>query len=99
MQTGQHLPSSDSFYHLSGEAIDGKICQGTAYFVARHLNQRRWQQASTQTLRVYCLGKWYAAPSSNSEDEQPTIIVDARQAIALSRLIHGSAQALDMYIQ
>jgi NADH:ubiquinone oxidoreductase subunit F (NADH-binding) len=99
MQTEQHLSSIDSFYHLSGETIDGKVCQGMACFVARHLNQQRWQQASTQNPRVYCLGKCYAAPSSSSEDQQPTIRVDARQAIVLSQLIRGGAQTLDRYIQ
>ena len=56
-------PDIDSFYHLSGCDLTGKACQGTACFVARHLNPQRWKQATTQEPRVYCLGQCFVAPS------------------------------------
>ena len=61
-------PNIDSFYHLSGCDLSGKACQGTACFVARHLNPQRWKRATAQEPRVYCLGKCFIAPSIYNED-------------------------------
>lgn len=79
----------ESFYHLSNCSLSGRVCQGTACFVARHLNPERWQQAKAQAPRVYCLGKCYAAPAAASGSEAPHIEVCARQGIVLDRIARG----------
>lgn len=87
----------ESFYHLPQESVAGTSCQGMACFAARHLNARRWQQAASQTPRVYCLGKCYAAPASSADDERPKIYVRSREAIVLDRLVRGGARTLKEY--
>jgi len=90
-------PHIRSFYHLAGNGIERKACQGTACFVARHLNPSRWHKALSQDARVYCLGKCYSAPASASETSRPRIESHARETITLSRMIHGGARSLAIY--
>lgn len=87
----------DSFYHLSETGVAEKSCCGTACFVARHLNPDLWQRASSQTERVYCLGKCYAAPASGNGRSIPFIESRCKQPIILRRLIEGGAQSLAEY--
>ena len=86
-----------SFYHLNGVDLSKALCQGTACFVARHLNPARWCEAAAQSPRVYCLGKCYGAPSSAVDESRPRIEVRSRSAIVLERIVAGGARALDEY--
>ena len=55
-------PDVESFYHLAHGGYEGKACQGTACFAARHFNPARWDEAMRNDPRVYCLGECFAAP-------------------------------------
>jgi NADH:ubiquinone oxidoreductase subunit F (NADH-binding) len=90
-------PDIDSFYHLSGCNLSGKACQGTACFVARHLNPQRWKQATTQEPRVYCLGQCFVAPSINEGDARPHMEVRSRHGVVLGRLTRGEVRSLQAY--
>ncbi|MBI5406667.1 MAG: NADH-quinone oxidoreductase subunit D [Nitrospirae bacterium] len=72
-------------------------CQGMACFVARGLNPDRWQRASSQSPRVYHLGKCYAGPSSATEDVRPGIEVHSSEAIVLANMAQGGARTLEAY--
>jgi NADH:ubiquinone oxidoreductase subunit F (NADH-binding) len=87
-----------SFYHLA-QSPDEKLCQGTACFVARHLNPQRWAAAAAQSPRLYCLGKCYMAPASGSEEKRPAIEVRASEGIVLSRIVNGGARSLPAYVR
>jgi NADH:ubiquinone oxidoreductase subunit F (NADH-binding) len=92
-------PDIESFYHLSGCDLSGKACQGTACFVARHLNPQRWEQATNQQPRVYCLGQCFVAPSLYNDNggARPHIGVHSRHGIVLERLASGGARSLQAY--
>ncbi len=87
----------DSFYHLRGVDLGEAVCQGTACFVARHLNPERWSKSLGGKDKVYCLGKCYAAPAIGSGDERPRIEVRAPEAIILGNVITGGARTLAAY--
>src|SRR5262245_26043374 len=87
----------DSFHHLPGELPANTECQGTACFLARHLNLAHWQNACAQSRRVYCLGKCYAAPATLAESCRPPITICSREGIVLKRLAEGSARTLRAY--
>jgi NADH:ubiquinone oxidoreductase subunit F (NADH-binding) len=86
-----------SFYHLDGIDLSQAHCQGTACFVARHLNPDRWGKAAVQSPRVYCLGKCYAAPSAGADECRPKIEVRSPSAIVLERVAAGGARTLEDY--
>lgn len=86
-----------SFYHLNGVDLSKACCQGTACFVARHLNPDRWREAAVQSPRVYCLGKCYAAPSAGADECRPRIEVRSPSAVVLERLAARGAHTLDGY--
>jgi NADH:ubiquinone oxidoreductase subunit F (NADH-binding) len=90
-------PDIESFYHLSGCNLSGKACQGTACFVARHLNPQRWAQATAQQRRVYCLGKCFVAPSISNGDAHPDVKIHSREGIVLERVARGGARSLQAY--
>jgi NADH:ubiquinone oxidoreductase subunit F (NADH-binding) len=92
-------PDIESFYHLSGCDLSGKACQGTACFVARHLNPKRWAQATAQQPRAYCLGKCFVAPSlyNDNGNARPHIGIHSSQGIVLERLASGGARSLQAY--
>jgi NADH:ubiquinone oxidoreductase subunit F (NADH-binding) len=93
-------PDIESFYHLSGCDLTGKACQGTACFVARHLNPQRWKQAITQQPRVYCLGQCFVAPSIYNDrngDARPRVEVHSREAVLLGRLARGEVRDFKAY--
>ncbi len=87
----------ESFYHLTGCDLTGKACQGTACFVARHLDPTRWETACAQSPRVYCLGKCYAAPAAAGDKARPPIAIRSREGIVLRRLTEGGARTLSAY--
>lgn len=91
--------SVNSFYHLYNETTGAKYCQGTACFVAKHLNIERWQKGESQTPRLYCLGKCFTAPSSSEENSRPIIKSFASKTILLERIINGRAKTLGTYLQ
>ncbi len=99
MQVRENRPHVESFYHLSTEILGGKVCQGMACFVARHLDQERWKRATSQPPRIYCLGKCYRAPASGADEERPRIEVHAPKAIILSRILEGGTRTLAAYTQ
>jgi len=87
-----------SFYHLAGCSLSGKACCGTACFVARHLNPRRWSEAEQQSPRVYCLGQCFAAPAIGGSPTRPRIESRSPQTIVLPRLIKGGARTMMSYL-
>lgn len=86
-----------SYYHLDGVDLAHVVCQGTACFVARHLNPDRWQIAADQSPRVYCLGKCYASPSAADEEPRPRFEVRSRRPVVLERIAAGGAHTLNEY--
>jgi len=99
-QTGvtEHRPDIESFYHLARKEITNSSCQGMACFVGRHEKPERWREACSQSPRIYCLGKCYAAPAAAFDDERPRIEVRSRMPIVLERIVGGGAQSLDEYV-
>ena len=97
MNPEQHRADSQSFYHLSGKDLALASCQGLACFVARGRDPGRWHEATSQTPRVYCLGKCYLAPSSALEDARPRIEVHSRFPIVLKRIAKGPARSFSAY--
>ncbi len=98
----RHLDPADniqSFYHLRGNLLDGTTCQGTACFVASHLNPSRWKTALAQNQRVHCLGKCYQAPASIDETLRPAIEARCRQPVVLGRICNGPVRTLSSYVQ
>ena len=86
-----------SFYHLNGVPMAGKLCNGMACFVARHLNRRRWAEAEQQESRIYCVGQCFAAPAVAVEHARPYMEVRARHGVVLGRLIRGPTRTLQSY--
>jgi len=82
----------ETFYHLAGSSLP-PFCQGTACFVARHLNPGRFSQAEAQSSRLYCLGRCFAAPASLEENPQPRIEVRASRGVILDRIVRGKTGA------
>jgi NADH:ubiquinone oxidoreductase subunit F (NADH-binding) len=90
-------PDVESFYHLSSGALTGKACNGTACFVARHLNPQRSDEAEKQHPQVYCLGQCFAAPAVAVGRARPRVAIRSREGIVLSRLVSGNARTLKAY--
>ena len=97
MSKTQEAMNVESFYHLNGTDLSKASCQGTACFVARHLNAQRWREAAVQSPRVYCLGKCYAAPSAGTDECRPRIESRSFPAIVLERVAAGGARTLEDY--
>jgi NADH:ubiquinone oxidoreductase subunit F (NADH-binding) len=93
----QDPPHADSFYHLSGGSHGEQFCQGTACFVARHLNPDRWSAAVADNRRTYCLGNCFAAPASSSITAHPKIEVRCREPIVLGPIVDGPIRSLAAY--
>ncbi|NVJ05757.1 NADH-quinone oxidoreductase subunit D [Myxococcus sp. AM001] len=97
MRTGTGTRALESFYHLGHEPLGERASQGTACFVARHLQPERWRKALQDDTRVYCLGSCHMAPATTRETARPTVRVRAPRAIALERVATGGARALADY--
>ncbi len=90
-------PETESFYHLFDCSLSGKACQGTACFVARHLNPKRWAEANDRGPRVYCLGQCFGAPAVSGDEARPHVEVRSREGIVLGRLTQGKVRSLKDY--
>jgi len=90
-------PDVESFYHLAHGGHEGKACQGTACFAARHLNPERWAEGMQNNPRVYCLGECFAAPAKGQVNPRPPVQVKSREGIVLGRLAKGSARTVAAY--
>ena len=99
MNQQQITPSIESFYHLAKGGITNKACRGLACFAGRKLNPETWRQADSQDSRVYCLGKCYAGPATDREQERPKIEVHTREAIILGRIANGGARTINEYVR
>jgi NADH:ubiquinone oxidoreductase subunit F (NADH-binding) len=86
-----------SFYHLNDSPVTGKLCNGTACFVARHLNASRWSEAEQQDPRVYCLGQCFAAPAAMASHARPHMEIHSRHGVVLGRLVRGRTCTLEAY--
>jgi NADH:ubiquinone oxidoreductase subunit F (NADH-binding) len=84
----------NSFYHLARIGEGEHLCQGTACFVARHLNPDHWSAAVSEEQRVYCLGNCFAAPASSSDVSRPKMKILTREPIVLSPIIDGPISSL-----
>ena len=89
----------ESFYHLHDCSLTGKLCNGTACFVARHLNRSRWEQAEEQEPRIYCLGRCFGAPAAAIGRARPRVQASCCEPVVLRRLIHGSTRTLAGYLR
>src|SRR5688500_15629030 len=92
-------PDVESFYHLPHGGHEGKACQGTACFAARHLNPERWAEASAQNPRVYCLGECFASPVKGQTHPRPPVKVFSRHGVVLGRIAAGGARTLAEYVK
>lgn len=97
MRSERDLGPIDSFYTFPREDNAGQFCQGTACFVARHLNLERWSAASHQQQRLYCLGSCFTAPASSSEIVHPKIESSCRIPIVLGPLLDGPCRTFAAY--
>jgi NADH:ubiquinone oxidoreductase subunit F (NADH-binding) len=97
MAAHRETPDVNSFYSLADADLAHAHCQGTACFVARHLNRERWQAAEGQSPRVYCLGKCYAAPATADDTTRPIVEIRCRHPVILTRVVGGGAHTLDEY--
>ncbi len=99
--SGAHAIPDDvlSFYHLCDGEFEGKACQGTACFAARHFNPARWAEAERNNPRVYCLGECFAAPAKGQHRPRPPVKVSAREGIVLGRIAEGGARSLSDYVK
>ena len=87
----------DSFYHLPAGLLPGKACNGTACFVARHLNPAVWNAAANQSPHVYCLGQCFSGPASAGSLKRPSMEAPSTTSVVLKRLLHGGARPLSTY--
>jgi hypothetical protein len=84
-----HRQEADSFYHLAGAPLANAACQGTACFVAGHLERPRWGTACAQSPRVYCVGKCYAAPAAVTDDiSRPPVAICSSESIVTREQNH-----------
>lgn len=96
-------PEVDSFYHLGSDSLSGLACNGTACFVARHLNPSLWKKAEVQSTRVYCMGQCFCGPASFASEDRlvsegrPRIGASAGSTVILERLLKGGAPSLLAY--
>lgn len=90
-------PDVESFYHLAHGGFEGKVCQGTACFAARHFNPGRWAEGMQNNPRVYCLGECFAAPAKGQTHPRPPVKVCSREGIVLGRVAKGGARTLAGY--
>jgi len=93
-----HVAACESFYSLTSDTVSGKACQGLACFVGRRLNPGNWERACSQPGKLYCLGKCYAGPATDTTTLRPIIGVHARQPVVLERVVTGGARTLQAFL-
>lgn len=92
---GHALPADvESFYHLPHGGHEGKACQGTACFAAKHFNPGRWAEACANNPRVYCLGECFASPAKGQTKPRPPVKIFSKHGIVLGRIAAGGARSL-----
>ena len=91
------MVEGSGFYHLEDGVMSDQACQGTACFVARHLDPARWERASAADRRVYCLGRCFAAPAQVDDVSRAHCMVDAGEAVVLGRVVLGGAPDLPAF--
>jgi NADH:ubiquinone oxidoreductase subunit F (NADH-binding) len=99
MAAHRETPDVESFYSLAEADLAHAHCQGTACFVAQHLNSARRQIAEGRSPRVYCLGKCYAAPATADDTTRPIVEIHCRHPVVLTRVVSRGAHTLDEYRQ
>ena len=97
MRSERELARIDSFYHLSRGDEAELFCQGTACFVARHMNQDRWSAALNQTQRTYCLGNCFVSPASSSDALRPKMESHCHESIVLGAILDGPCRSIAAY--
>jgi NADH:ubiquinone oxidoreductase subunit F (NADH-binding) len=97
MTADHETPDVKSFYSLADADFANAKCQGTACFVARHLNCEQWRAAEEQSPRVYCLGKCYAGPANGTDAVRPIIEIHCGLPVVLERIAAGGAHTLVEY--
>lgn len=97
MRSERELAQIGSFYHLSREDEAEQFCQGTACFVARHLNPDRWSAALNQTQHTYCLGNCFVSPASSSDAIRPKMESHCRESIVLGAILDGPCRSMAAY--
>ena len=97
MRNERELAHIASFYHLSREDKAEQFCQGTACFVARHLNRDRWSAALNQEQRIYCLGNCFMSPASSSDAIRPKMESHCRESIVLGAILDGPCRSFAAY--
>jgi hypothetical protein len=79
-------PHIESSYHLtSGLAVE-QACSGLTGYVARGPGSDRPQESPEPSVHVYCLGKCHAAPARASDAEEPSVAIQARDAVVAQHL-------------
>jgi NADH:ubiquinone oxidoreductase subunit F (NADH-binding) len=86
----------ESFSHLHGVDIEPRSCQGLACFVARDLDRQQWDIGRSDSPRVYCLGRCYAAPATGTTSVRPHVESDTT-AVVLERVVTGPTTNIDDY--
>ena len=89
--------ANESFYALNDVDLRKARCCGLACFVARHLEKPAWEAADSQSERVYCLGRCYAAPADATWTGRPTVECPAPESIVLKNILRGGARSLERY--
>lgn len=87
----------ESFYSFPSAVNEVEYCSGTACFVARELDPKRFSMATKQQSRTYCLGKCYEAPSSSEGRSVPRIEARTGTPIVLDNISSGPVTLLDTY--
>lgn len=97
--TGLTGPEVDSFYHLSGVAMEHRHCRGLSCFAAQQLDPAGWTKALDQWPPIFCLGKCYASPAFTEVTELPHVEVCCDEAIVLRGVDDESMRDLANYRQ
>lgn len=90
-------PDVESFYHLSDDDPDARVCGGLACFVARADDPDRWRAACARERKVYCLGRCYEAPAAAAGASRPAAEVRSREAVILRHAGQRAAPRLAQY--
>lgn len=92
-------PAIGSFYHLTGQRLDSRACEGLACFAARHDAPDKWQRACDATPALFCIGACHHGPAAMGEDGEPEIAIHSRQGVLLDAIVRGGATSLTRYCE
>lgn len=88
---------SSSFFHLDGVEVEGLACSGTACFVARHRDPRRWTEAERATTPLRCAGSCHVAPALAGDDARPVVVAATETPVVLERIAAGPVTGIKEY--